>query len=355
MSRPLWVTQARAWPVASVAAVLPGLESVRGWTWPCGACGARTRHVSRGDRRGALGLARDGRGWKCHQCELHGDVVDFIAVHGVGKVLRECDADDRGHVRDIAVKMGLCDGRASAMERPPLRARVRPPPPPPVWPGADPREVADVLDAGTFPMREVDDFTEARGWGRVAHLLGRIGARVLPEPGWSGWEELEADHEGRAWWTGGRARTWRLAQPMVDIAGRGVGFQARCLGRAPVVDGKELPKALGHRMQRRGWFASPSAVKSMQAGAALERVLVVEGITDFWASAVLMMQAPQAERMPIIGGVSGSFEEPPAVKPGGLVYVATDADAAGDRYAAKVRAALPGAKVLRIRMEVDDG
>ena len=354
MSRPLWVTQARAWPVASVAAVLPGLESVRGWTWPCGACGARTRHPSRGDRRGAIGLARDGRGWWCHECQQGGDLVDFIAVHATGKRFMELDPGDRGGVRDIAVRLGLCDGRASAMERP-LRARVAPPPPPPIWPGADPREVADVLGVGTFPMGEVDDFTEARGWGRVAHLLGRVGARVLPSPEWAGWEELEEDHEGRRWWTGGRARTWRLAQPMVDIGGVVVGMQARCMGRAPTIEGKELPKALGHRMQRRGWFASPGAVTALQQGKELERVLVVEGITDFWAGTVLLSRAAPEMRMPIIGGVSGSFEEPPAVKPGGLVYVATDPDEAGDRYAAKVRAALPKAQVLRIRMEVDDG
>lgn len=354
MSRPLWVTQARAWPVASVAAVLPGLESVRGWTWPCGACGARTRHVSRGDRRGAIGLARDGRGWWCHECQQGGDLVDFIAVHATGKRFMELDTDDRRAVRDIAVRMGLCDGRASAMERP-LRARVAPPPPPPIWPGPDPREVEDVLSAGTWPGREVDDFTEARGWGRVAQLLGAVGARVTPDREWAGWEELEEDHEGRPWWSGGRARTWRLMQPMVDVAGAVVGMQARCLGPAPVIEGKALPKALGHRMQRRGWFASPGAVRSMLAGEELASALVVEGITDFWAATVLMHGASPGERMPIIGGVSGSFEEPPAVKPGGLVYIATDADEAGDRYAAKVRAALPKARVLRIRMEVDDG
>jgi hypothetical protein len=280
--------------------------------------------------------------------------VDFIAVHATGKRFMELDTDDRRAVRDIAVRMGLCDGRASAMERP-LRARVAPPPPPPIWPGPDPREVEDVLSAGTWPGREVDDFTESRGWGRVAQLLGAVGARVTPDREWAGWEELEEDHEGRPWWSGGRARTWRLMQPMVDVAGAVVGMQARCLGPAPTIEGKALPKALGHRMQRRGWFASPGAVRSMQAGEELPTVFVVEGITDFWAAAVLMHRASAAERMPIIGGVSGSFEEPPAVKPGGLVYVATDADEAGDRYAAKVRAALPKAKVSRIRMEVQDG
>lgn len=352
--RPLWIDQVRAWPITSIASALPGLEAVRGRTWPCGACGARTRHPTRGDKRGAQGLARDGRGFKCHQCEQSGDAVDFIAAYALGKLLRDCDADDRARVREVCVRMGLCDGRSSPMERP-LISRKMPPPMPPMWPGADPREVADVLGAATAPGAEVDDFTEARGWGRVAHFLARVGARVSPGPGWAGWEELEADDEGRPWWTGGRARTWRLMQPMVDIAGEVVGLQARCLGAAPTVDGKALPKALGHKMQRRGWFASPGAVSVMRAGQELERVLVVEGITDFWAASVMVSRAPPEMKLPVIGGVSGSFEEPPAVKRGGLVYVATDPDEAGDRYAAKVRAGLPGARVLRIRMEVQDG
>jgi hypothetical protein len=148
---------------------------------------------------------------------------------------------------------------------------------------------------------------------------------------------------------------------MVDVSGGLVGFQARCLGAPPIAkpkDGKPggpLPKALGHRMQRRGWFASPGAVRSMQAGQELEAALVVEGITDFWAAVLLMRDAPPSTRMPIIGGVSGSFEEPPAFKAGAAVFVATDADKTGDGYAAKVAAALPSAKVSRIRMEVQDG
>lgn len=62
-----------------------GLEVTEGrarWSLgPCPCCYAVRRSESRRcDRRGPIGLASDGRGWRCHRCGAHGDPVTLAAL-----------------------------------------------------------------------------------------------------------------------------------------------------------------------------------------------------------------------------------------------------------------------------------
>jgi hypothetical protein len=62
-----------------VAAVALGLKTQAprnasgGSILGCPACNADRRHPSRRDRRGAIGVRHDGRGWQCFECEATGD------------------------------------------------------------------------------------------------------------------------------------------------------------------------------------------------------------------------------------------------------------------------------------------
>src|SRR5689334_6155599 len=58
---------------------------VNGRSFACPACGAEKRHPSRGDHRGAVGARPDDKGWRCHQCDAHGDAVTLAAWLATGK------------------------------------------------------------------------------------------------------------------------------------------------------------------------------------------------------------------------------------------------------------------------------
>lgn len=66
----------------------------------CPACGAQKRHTKTGDKRGAVGIRRDGLGWRCFQCDASGDALDLVAYALAGCRLRDADADGRAKVRE---------------------------------------------------------------------------------------------------------------------------------------------------------------------------------------------------------------------------------------------------------------
>ena len=66
---------------------------------PNPACAAVRRHCKRGDKRGAVGIRRDGLGWRCFTCNAAGDALDFVAYALAGCRLRDADADGRAKVR----------------------------------------------------------------------------------------------------------------------------------------------------------------------------------------------------------------------------------------------------------------
>ena len=159
------------------------------------------------------------------------------------------------------------------------------------------------------------------------------------------------------WWPAGRARCWRLVSRVWSPGGELLGLHGRAVRPVPEVDGKPLPKALGHRMRGRGWLANPAALTWIR-GRAAPIIAVAEGITDWialscWAHS---RGGPWAS-LPIIGGMSGSFQsirELPVQNT--RLLVATHADTAGDRYAEEInRAAGRLAEVCRVRLEAING
>jgi hypothetical protein len=125
--------------------------------------------------------------------------------------------------------------------------------------------------------------------------------------------------------------------------------------RATVALGEGMPKAIGHRMRRRGWMACPRALAGLHAEDLGDAVVIVEGVADFWAMAGWALAG--GRRVAVLGGVSGSFPgagELP-VRAGCRVTLALHHDEAGDRYAAQIVQALGGrgADIRRARLEAE--
>ena len=79
-----WIDAMRGASIRSVAhelglLVAPARGASGGSIYGCPACGGERRHASRRDRRGAIGIRKDDRGWRCHECDSSGDAIDLVA------------------------------------------------------------------------------------------------------------------------------------------------------------------------------------------------------------------------------------------------------------------------------------
>jgi DNA primase len=295
--------------------------------WTKHAHGVVVRCVWHEDRSPSLDvrLAKDGTiGCVCYACGATGDALSLIAAsHGIDpavsfrEVLRVA--------ADLACMPGLLDDEAPR-PIPAPRPRAVPPPAERTYPPE--HELASLFDA-TSP---VTDDAEVSGWlaGRgispdlVAELnLARAIRRdacALPR---------FATYKGRSWLETGH----RLIVPVYDerINVRSV----RC-GRVRDDDSpKRLPPS-GYRAT--GLVMADAAARAMLAGERkAAKLCVVEGEPDFltWAT-----RAPKDTA--VIGLTSGAWCPLIAMRvPSGTpVFVRTDHDPAGDKYAEEVSRSL---------------
>lgn len=341
MSRAPWIDEVSARSVAEMAGHL-GLERLRGETWACPACLAGAR--GSGDKRGAVGRSRSGKGWACHRCKAHGDSADLAAYVAYGKRLGDIDQGQRRLLRARLAAAGLCTGRWSYQQAP-LRAQLPVEPGPPEDPGPDSSEVEALWSACGPVLADpaAVAYSATRGWGRgLAQLQAADEMRVTPSPEWGGWP---------SWWPRGRARCWRMVTRVWSPRGELLGLHGRAVGEPPVVEGRALPKALGHRMRGPGWMMSGQLRRDLARGW-LGRAVVCEGVADFWALASVSKAGPELGG--VLGGVSGSFKTLGALPwaPDAKIVLLTHDDAAGELYAQQAAESLAGqpVKLYRARL-----
>lgn len=297
-----WIDRQRR-TVAEVADALGrGGDPRRGY--PCPACGEATRD----GRRGAVVAGPDG-GWHCYRCNAVGDGLDYLSYALNGHRLRDATPEQRSAVRDWC-------GEAPA-----------PLPPRP----ADPPRYADVGAFWTacYPCPSGDPFLTERRLVNVPPDLARFTPpdQALPTDAWP------------AWWPKGRATTWRLvtrgwsfADPLVPVP---VNLHGRAVVEPPEHDGRRIKTLWGKGLDARGlvfW--------NLRTVADAQLVVVAEGITDWLALALWAASSKNAERIVVLGLTSGgpeAFANIPVPATADLV-IATDDDAHGDGYAAKVAA-----------------
>ena len=313
-----WIATLRARGPADVGRAFGLVHGERGpgFLEPCPACGADKRHPSRKDKRGAVGLTRDGGGWKCHQCEEGGDAVTLAAWLAAGRVPGKGDARGWSDVRQVCAERGLCepDARRSSAERVKVAPRPIPAPRKAEPPKRLPAEEVAALWAACLPV--LDD-PEVAAWLRdkrgldAGEVEARDLARALPKgrrvPRW-------ARFMGTAW--NEAAQGFRVLFPMFDSAGRMVCLRARALApqaangsdkaAAPAgseVRGLVLANSLGRLLLSGAPLGDGSSAAELVARAGL---VVAEGEPDFLTLATWWSDRDTTAPA-VLGVVAGSW------------------------------------------------
>ncbi len=275
----------------------------------CPACGAPTRHPNRKDRRGAVGIRKDGRGWRCFECDASGTALDFAAHALLG---RPANRQTLGSLLDQCAGLGLCSHRAGTAPSVPVVRRIPAPAarmaPEHVRP--PPSELAALLaaslplDAATprgWPAGWCDDVREylrGRGIDSALCLKAGLDACILPPPGKT---------EACAWWPYS-AHTYRLAMPAVDVSGQVVSLHARAIRST---EGKtRWPRGVSSG----GLFFADDAGRQflrqrMVPGGCggLDAVIFTEGMTDALTVATVAYRAAlDGKTWGVLGLTSGS-------------------------------------------------
>lgn len=339
-----WMEHVKAQGVRRTAQSL-GLEPRgRNGLSPCPACSAATRHPSRRDKRGAVGVRPDDSGWECFECGEKGDALHLASWCVLSK--RRPAGAEWGDLRSACAERGLClwDPQDTA---PAAQMRSWAPPPTkqaamPLRPNA--AEVAALWESA-LPVtedREVSSWLASRGLdaGDVeARDLARALSKNAALPRW-------ARFQGHSWSRSGH----RLIVPMWDASGVLASVHARNVrpdvppgSKAASPAGAELrglvmADALGRRMLEGTVLADGSPASELVAASGL---WVMEGVPDFLTRATDYSEAAEAAPA-VLSVLSGSWTAAIAARipDGTTVAIETHLDAAGERYARTIAATL---------------
>jgi len=336
-----WLDNIKAQPVLTVAKLL-GLETKAtrgasaGSIFGCPACSAKKRHTKRRDKRGAIGLRGDGKGWQCHQCDQTGDGLDLVSWEMTQA--RFSETHDKAKV--ITWCKDMFGGDDSS---PPPRMQAVSAPAAPVVdePEQEPAYLTDqaleLWDACHRLSSDADAvaYVRSRGISDPGLLEDWNTCRVLPKDCTPSWTYHSPD--------GGAPKPWaetghRLIFPLYDVHGQIRSVLARAI----------VPS------ERKSTTAGPRSGLILLDGAVLDwlrryrpqvddAVLhVVEGEIDF----VLRCEAIQNEPLShgVVGITSGSWKKAHAWKMPYPIHVRldTDNDDQGDKYARHIVSTFEG-------------
>lgn len=318
-----WIEPAAQTPVIDVVARF-GRDVRRSPSsdhFACPACGAERRHEARGDRRGACGSPhRKPVIWRCHECQAAGDSVDFVSYVLGGARFRDLDNRHKSEVR-----IWFRDSHGIGVTQVVRRPTPPPPAPEPEYPPQGDLRALWSAGLAVHKDRDCAAYLEHRGIEPHAVYVGDL-AWALPWGMLPGW----ASSGGLSW-----ARTrHRLVVPLYDATGVMRSVLARSTEQTP-----RLKSVAPRGYSRSGLLmANRVALHMLRGKARPDLVVVREGEIDY------LTEATQHEHAAVFGVVSGSWSQAYAdrIPVGARVIIATDADDAGDRYAAAIAATLEG-------------
>lgn len=279
---------------------------------------------------------------RCFGCDFSGDALTLIAaVHGL-----DVRADFPAVLGEAARLAGveLASERGSSFSRPA-------PYQPPAYP--DGGEVEALWSSAVSV--ELDPGARAYLEGRAIDP-GMVElydlARVLPPGSWApGWARCW----GRSW-----SQSHRLILPVVDHTGAVRSLRAWRLPSDEAPEGAPKRTAPAGKALAGLVLACPVARRVLMTGAlppwgALD-VIISEGEPDFLTWAAGASDADETPRAGL-GVVAGAWGAALAARipDGARVAIRTDPDAAGDRYAADIRASLAGRQVQVFGRRGDHG
>lgn len=332
-----WLDNIRAQPVLTVARDL-GLETKAtrgasaGSIFGCPACSAVKRHTKSRDKRGAIGLRGDGKGWQCHQCDQTGDGLDLVSWKMTGerfaetqdktKVIQWCKNRFGGdgsalppHIA-TAISVTATAPVAEEQESDPVYMTV---------------EALELWDA-CHPLSSDSDavaYVKSRGVKAPEKIEEWNLCRVLPKNVRPKWTLHSPDGDAPRHW----AETGhRLIFPLYDVHG-----QIRSVLARAIVPSERKSTTSGPRS---GLLLVDGVVldwlRRNRPDVPCATIHITEGEIDF------MLRCESIQDQPLSTGVagimSGSWKRAHALAMPRHVHVSleTDHDAQGDKYAADI-------------------
>lgn len=311
----------------SVCKELGFLSGAKG-SWVRQSAGVLIRCPVHAEKTPSCSVQRKGAGllWKCHGCDASGDVLDLVAAaRGLSaerdfrEVLVEAASVARLHTLVADLERGE---QTQPRQAPPTMAQDVVSEPERPYP---PSEDVDALWGKCVPVTansEGGAFLTLRGLDpeRVfaTGLVREIGVRT-PLPGWASF----------------RGQSWRDTGHLLIVPMYGHDGVMRSVRASRVVDA-ESPKRLPPGGFRASGIvmADDLALGMLRGTWKPERVVIAEGEPDFFSLATRTGIEAHAH----MGIVSGSWTPEIAAKipSGATVWIRTDNDAAGDRYAKSI-------------------
>ena len=312
----------------------------------CPACGATIRHTkTEGDSRhprGALGVRKNGRGWRCFQCDASGSGIDLVAYDLHGRRYRDLRDDERAAVREWCCRWLRIDGTNSNSIKPKVRPLAELPrapiDPPPTYPPI--AEVADLWDRSDRVDTDTATREYLRGRGlNPQHIADLDLARALPESG-------RIPKWAEPWRISGH----KLLCPLFDVQADARSMLARSLDR-----GAQRKSLAPTGYARSGLSLMCPFARYVVRTAALPDwwpattpliAMVVEGEIDMLTASTEWSDS--AELAPcVLGIVSGSWTPELAARvPDGIVLqIGTHADEQGERYARAILETVRGRRI----------
>lgn len=321
-----WLDQARDLRAdAVVAAAGERLDVRRRGFGPCPWCAADQR--SSKDKRPPVMWDRGGASCKCIACGVYGGGLWVAAGLVFGRGPRT--GDNWRPVRDWLAAMHLVEVEYR-VEAP----RLSPRPAPVVVAELPPPPADEVVAFLREHSRRVESVPAIRDYltSRSIPLDAPCAALVATENEWPDW------------WS------WGTEFPLVVGGYDGHGHLRSVHARAIREDTKG--KTRWPRGYAAGWlFLDPWKARPMLQGEAteVERIVIVEGLTDYLAVAA---HARHDTRLAVIGGTAGSWRHlgDARLPPRSTVYIATDNDPTGDKYATEIAAVLAHHDCRRVHL-----
>ena len=326
----MWIQAAERIAVTEVATRL-GLTLMKANSiGPCPSCAAKERGSK--DKRGAIGIRTDNKGWACHRCGAKGSGIDLVSfVIGASKFVDlPKESKDKvsewfsGEIKDGAVVS--TEPTKLRGERPPLNEVTE------LWKSS--------MQLHQLPNNdECIDFLKTRN----------LNLKALAKSGVVRFTPKRSDYIWPEWWPAGRSNLWRVVVPAFDESGKFVSLHGRAI-RSP----ESAPKTLWPKgYEAKGLFMPNRFAVKMLKGldVELEGVLFVEGLTDFLKCAAEVEDLGM--KLAVLGGASGAFSSisklsiPKNIK----VYIGTDPDEQGREYANKIKQQLSDRISYRIPLE----
>lgn len=321
-----WLDQARPLRADTVVAAHDPTMVRRGGFGPCPWCGVVQR--SSKDKRPPVLWNKAGASCKCLACGVYGAGLWVAAGLVFGHAPRP--GDNWRSVRDWLAGVALIEVDDPSTIKRNLMVAPRPAP-----------VVLEELKPP--PIHEVEALMRmALPVAKVPAVAAYLNERGIPANAPCG--ALPHGRNWPSWWA------WGSLYPLL-VGGYDGHGQLRSVHARAITD-DVMGKTRWPKGFLAGWlFADPWKARPMLRGedTEVERVIVVEGLTDYLSVAAY---AQGDSKLAVIGGTAGSWRhlgDAPLPR-NSTVYIATDNDPTGDKYAAEVASVLATHDCRRVHL-----